>query len=358
MRERLRCRAWTLSPGCWTGRGPRAPSCSRSCWARPGRCGSPTRRPWRSSPVLDGAAWIVPPEVDGPVHLAPGDTAVARGPDHYTVADRPDRAPTLFIGPGGDCRDADGQPPRRSHAARRPDLGQRPPGSTALLDRHLPDGRRGRRAGCCAPCRPLLVLHRAELGPARCRAARRRDRAGRAGPGGGPGPAARPAAHHRAARAGSPAPTRTPPAWYAANADPRRRPRAPAPAPQPGAPLDRRLARRRRPASPARRSPAASPSSSASPRWQFLTGWRLALAADLLRDPRRDDGGGRPPGRLQQPFRAQHGVQAGPRSEPAGAPRQLGRIGSRRRSRAGPPVDRAAHDVAHSDPGVEDPLLG
>src|SRR4051812_26273963 len=61
--------------------------------------------------VLDGNAWFVHPAMDGPVELALGDTVVTCGPDHYVVADRPDRASTLFIGPGGDCRDAAGDHP-------------------------------------------------------------------------------------------------------------------------------------------------------------------------------------------------------------------------------------------------------
>ena len=57
------------------------------------------------------------------------------------------------------------------------------------------------------------------------------------------------------------------------------------------------------------------------PPMTFLTGWRLALAADLLREPGRHRRRGGPPGRLRQPVRAQHRVQAGPRRQPAGAPR-------------------------------------
>ena len=58
--------------------------------------------------VLDGGAWLVHPGLDGPVELGAGDTVVTSGTDHYLVADRPDRAPSLFVGPGGDCRDATG----------------------------------------------------------------------------------------------------------------------------------------------------------------------------------------------------------------------------------------------------------
>jgi len=49
----------------------------------------------------------------------------------------------------------------------------------------------------------------------------------------------------------------------------------------------------------------------------FLTGWRLALAADLLLDPGATVGRRRPPGRLRQPVHVQHGVQAALRGQPA-----------------------------------------
>ena len=83
--------------------------------------------------VLDGSAWLIHPGLDGPVELAAGDTVVTSGPDHYVVADHPDRAPNLFVGPGGDCRDATG-----AHLADTMRLGVRtwgndPDGSTALL---------------------------------------------------------------------------------------------------------------------------------------------------------------------------------------------------------------------------------
>lgn len=52
--------------------------------------------------VVRGSAWIR--HEDGPPqHLAAGDIAIARGPDHYTVSDEPDREPTVVILPGGHC---------------------------------------------------------------------------------------------------------------------------------------------------------------------------------------------------------------------------------------------------------------
>ena len=42
------------------------------------------------------------------VLVGPGDIAVTRAPDHYTVADSVDTEPGIFIHPGQDCRDSDG----------------------------------------------------------------------------------------------------------------------------------------------------------------------------------------------------------------------------------------------------------
>lgn len=61
-----------------------------------------------------GEAWIVPAEGAEPVLLRPGDLAVARGPEPYTVADRPGTAPQTRIGPGGTCTTLRGEPLSRS----------------------------------------------------------------------------------------------------------------------------------------------------------------------------------------------------------------------------------------------------
>ena len=52
------------------------------------------------------------------------------------------------------------------------------------------------------------------------------------------------------------------------------------------------------------------------PPMSFLTGWRIALAADLLLEPGATDRLGRGAGRLRQPVRSEHRVQARPRGEP------------------------------------------
>ena len=53
------------------------------------------------------------------------------------------------------------------------------------------------------------------------------------------------------------------------------------------------------------------------PPMTFLTGWRIALAADLLLEPGATIGSVAGPGRLRQPVRAQHGLQARARGQPA-----------------------------------------
>jgi AraC-like DNA-binding protein len=58
--------------------------------------------------VLRGEAWVVPDGGD-PVRLRPGDVAVARGPDPYTVADDPATPPQVVIHPGQRCTTPDGE---------------------------------------------------------------------------------------------------------------------------------------------------------------------------------------------------------------------------------------------------------
>ncbi|MFD9031149.1 cupin domain-containing protein [Streptomyces sp. NPDC059567] len=59
--------------------------------------------------VTEGEAWIVPARSE-PVLLRPGDIAIARGPEPYVVADAPDAAPRAVIGPGGVCTTLSGEP--------------------------------------------------------------------------------------------------------------------------------------------------------------------------------------------------------------------------------------------------------
>lgn len=106
--------------------------------------------------VVRGEAWIVP-EGRGPVRLGAGDVAVVRGPEHYTVADDPATAPQAVILPGQRCTTPDGQ-----EVAQMMDLGVRTWGNAAdgatvmLTGTYQLDGEVSRRLLRALPT--LLVL--------------------------------------------------------------------------------------------------------------------------------------------------------------------------------------------------------
>jgi AraC-like DNA-binding protein len=57
--------------------------------------------------MVRGEAWIVPDE-GGSARMGPGDVAVLRGPDPYLFADDPDTPPVAVIHPGQRCTTVDG----------------------------------------------------------------------------------------------------------------------------------------------------------------------------------------------------------------------------------------------------------
>jgi AraC-like DNA-binding protein len=57
--------------------------------------------------VVRGAAWLLP-DGGSPVALQAGDTAILRGPEPYTVADHPSTPPSVVIEPGQRCTTPDG----------------------------------------------------------------------------------------------------------------------------------------------------------------------------------------------------------------------------------------------------------
>jgi AraC-like DNA-binding protein len=65
------------------------------------------RAPLTVVSVVRGEAWIVPDAGEG-VLLGEGDVAIARGPDPYLVADHPSTPPQALILPGQECRTPDG----------------------------------------------------------------------------------------------------------------------------------------------------------------------------------------------------------------------------------------------------------
>ncbi|NUK04671.1 AraC family transcriptional regulator [Streptomyces lunaelactis] len=82
--------------------------------------------------VSAGEAWIVPDSGD-PVVLRPGDVAIARGPDCYTTADEPTREPMALIGPGGTCHTLQGEPLAESMHLGVRSWGNDPEGSATVL---------------------------------------------------------------------------------------------------------------------------------------------------------------------------------------------------------------------------------
>jgi len=62
--------------------------------------------------MVRGQAWVVPDNRDAnrdAERLNPGDVAIMRGPDPYTVADDPARPPQVVIHPGQHCTTPDGE---------------------------------------------------------------------------------------------------------------------------------------------------------------------------------------------------------------------------------------------------------
>ena len=66
------------------------------------------RAPLSLVSVVRGQAWVIPGD-EAPVQLGPGSVAVMRGPDPYTFADDPATPPRVVIHPGQHCTTPDGQ---------------------------------------------------------------------------------------------------------------------------------------------------------------------------------------------------------------------------------------------------------
>ncbi|WP_406407633.1 AraC family transcriptional regulator [Streptomyces halstedii] len=113
--------------------------------------------------VTRGEAWIVPEGGTEPVRLRPGDIAVARGPAPYTVAHTPDAVPRARIGPGGTCTTLHGQPLAESLRLGVRTWGNAPDGATAVLvGTYLLDGEISRRLLDALPS--LLTLRADDRG--------------------------------------------------------------------------------------------------------------------------------------------------------------------------------------------------
>jgi AraC-like DNA-binding protein len=106
--------------------------------------------------MVRGDAWVV---LDGgaPVRLRAGDVAVVRGPGHYTVADDPSTAPQVVVHPGQLCTTPDGRELAEMTELGVRTWGNRADGATVLLTgTYTMRGEVSRRLLGVLP--PLLVL--------------------------------------------------------------------------------------------------------------------------------------------------------------------------------------------------------
>lgn len=238
--------------------------------------------------MVRGEAWIVPDDAR-PQPLHPGDVAIILGPEPYTVADEPTTPPQVTIHPGQHCTDA-GAGANGASVAETMGLGVRTwgnstsasAGSVMLTGTYTSDGEINRRLLAVLPAlvvlphaswdSPLVGLLAEEI---------TRDEPGQE------------VVLDRlldllliaSLRAWFSRPEVAPPAWYHAHADPvvgpalRMLQNDPAhPWSVAGLAAETGVSR----AALARRFHALV----GEPPMAFLAGWRLALAADLLRDPR------------------------------------------------------------------------
>jgi AraC-like DNA-binding protein len=110
--------------------------------------------------LVRGHAWIVH-DTGSPVRLDAGDVAVVLGPDPYTVADHPDTAPRAVIHPGQRCETPDGRSLAASMGLGIRTWGTNPDGGMMMLTGAYPmRGEIGRRLLDALPT--LLVLREDE----------------------------------------------------------------------------------------------------------------------------------------------------------------------------------------------------
>ncbi|MEU0221191.1 AraC family transcriptional regulator [Streptomyces sp. NPDC006265] len=138
--------------------GPRARGAFmiRACFDPPWAVRVEDRAPLTVMLVVRGEAWIVPDQGES-ARLRAGDLAIARGPDPYTCADAPGTAPQAVILPHQECRHPDGRPLNGSMDLGVRTWGDRLDGDTVMLIGTYPmQGEVGGRLLDALP--PLLTL--------------------------------------------------------------------------------------------------------------------------------------------------------------------------------------------------------
>ncbi|MFD5517901.1 AraC family transcriptional regulator [Streptomyces sp. NPDC127066] len=114
--------------------GPRARGAFmiRACFDPPWCVRVEDRAPLTIMLVVRGDAWVVPDRGEG-LRLRAGDLAIARGPDPYVCADDPGTPPQAVILPGGECSYPDGRSLKGHWDLGVRSWGDRLDGSTVLL---------------------------------------------------------------------------------------------------------------------------------------------------------------------------------------------------------------------------------
>ncbi|MFD9433090.1 AraC family transcriptional regulator [Streptomyces sp. NPDC060002] len=114
--------------------GPRARGALmiRACFDPPWAVRVEDRAPLTVMLMVRGEGWVVPDEGEN-VRLRAGDLAIARGPAPYTCADAPGTPAQALILPGGECAYPDGQLLNGSMDLGVRTWGDRPDGSTVVL---------------------------------------------------------------------------------------------------------------------------------------------------------------------------------------------------------------------------------
>ncbi|MGW3911263.1 cupin domain-containing protein [Streptomyces sp. NPDC005070] len=138
--------------------GPRARGAFmiRACFDPPWCVRVEDRAPLSIMLVVRGDAWVVPDEGEG-LRLRAGDLAIARGPDPYRCADEPATPPQAVILPGGECSYPDGRSLKGHWDLGVRSWGDRLDGSTVLLiGTYMMRGEVNRRLLDALP--PLLAL--------------------------------------------------------------------------------------------------------------------------------------------------------------------------------------------------------
>jgi len=239
------------------------------------------RAPLAVVAMVRGQAWVWPDDA-APIQLLPGDVAIARGPDPYTVADDLANPVQVVIRPGDRCTTPDGTDLHDAMSLGVRTWGNSATGGTVMLvGTYHSDGELSQRLLRCLPA--LAVLHddpaTAPLVALLAGEMRREE----------PGQSVVLDRHLdllliTALRAWFARPDARPPAWYTASADPVVGPALRLLQQSPGHPwtvtdLAAKAGVSR--AALARRFTALV----GEPPMAYLTGWRLSLAADLLREP-------------------------------------------------------------------------